>query len=122
MNNFEYTGETFNFNGRILRQIRATKDIGDDVKAGDIGGWIESADSLCGTGWVFPKGRLMKHATIYGGRIHRGVVYGGTIYNGEVRSGYMMNGTLFNGVIDGGILLSGKMYGGTLRKGKIHKG
>ena len=50
---YEFTGETKMYFGRTLRQIRAIKDF-SDVKAGEIGGWIEKESNLSQTGnaWV----------------------------------------------------------------------
>lgn len=68
---YELTDETMEFDGpdpHILHRIRALKDFtlnafGGDVKAGDLGGWIESEDNLSQKGkcWV------SKNAKVYGG-------------------------------------------------------
>lgn len=42
---YELTNETIFFNGLTLYRIRAIKDF-SDVKAGDLGGWIEKEVNL----------------------------------------------------------------------------
>lgn len=42
MNKYELTSETSQYAGHILYRIKALKDFGS-VKAGELGGWIESA-------------------------------------------------------------------------------
>lgn len=51
---FELTEETKNFYGRKLYRIRALKDFGN-VKAGDLGGWVEREANLSQYGecWVY---------------------------------------------------------------------
>lgn len=51
---YEFTSETKMYFGRTLRQIRAIKDF-SNVKAGEIGGWIEKESNLSQTGdaWVY---------------------------------------------------------------------
>ena len=46
---YEFTGETRNWVGRTLHRIRAVRDFGD-VKAGDLGGWIETESNLSNDG------------------------------------------------------------------------
>lgn len=63
MKKYEFTGETKEFLGITMRRIRAIKSFGD-VKAGDIGGWIEKDSNLShdGNAWVSGDAR------VYGGR------------------------------------------------------
>jgi len=42
---YEFTGETQEVGNTTLHRIRALRDF-DDVKAGDVGGWIESESNL----------------------------------------------------------------------------
>ena len=51
---YEFTGETMERSGRTLYRIRAVRDFGD-VKAGDLGGWIEKEGNLdhFGNAWVY---------------------------------------------------------------------
>lgn len=60
--------------GTILHRIRALRDIAEDVKAGDLGGWVESEFNLSqnNTCWIYGdakcygKGRVTKRAILYG--------------------------------------------------------
>ena len=54
MKKYEFTGKTKEWNGRTLHRIRALVDVRDGVRAGDLGGWIESEENLeqSGTSWV----------------------------------------------------------------------
>ena len=49
---YEFTGEKKEYHG-VLHRIRAVRDFGN-VKAGDLGGWIESISNLSqeGNAWV----------------------------------------------------------------------
>lgn len=77
MKKYEFAGETkrVNFEGKttILHRIRAIKDFGD-VKAGDLGGWIEKEENLSheskawvgGEAWVGSKARVRDNAWVGG--------------------------------------------------------
>lgn len=55
MKKYELTAETKEIGGKILHRIRALIDIPlHDVKAGDLGGWIEAGRNLSqeGSAWV----------------------------------------------------------------------
>lgn len=64
---YEFTGETRNWIGRTLHRIRAVRDFGD-VKAGDLGGWIEKESNLSndGNAWVYGDARVSGNAEVYG--------------------------------------------------------
>ena len=64
---YEFTGETKNWIGRKLHRIRAVRDFGD-VKAGDLGGWIEKERNLShdGDAWVYGNARVYGNAEVYG--------------------------------------------------------
>ena len=64
---YEFTGETRNWVGRTLHRIRAVRDCGD-VKAGDLGGWIETESNLSndGNAWVYGNARVYGDARVYG--------------------------------------------------------
>ncbi len=51
---YEFTEETKEFCGKILHRIKALKDFGD-VRAGDLGGFIEKEENLShyDTAWVY---------------------------------------------------------------------
>ena len=59
MKKYKLTGETKEIDGKILHRIRALIDIPEhDVKAGDLGGWIEAKRNLSqnGEAWVTGSG------------------------------------------------------------------
>ena len=62
---YEFTGETKMYFGRTLRQIRAIKDF-YNVKAGEIGGWIEKESNLSQTGnaWVYDDASVCDDARV----------------------------------------------------------
>lgn len=64
---YKLTEETKKHNGKILRRIQAARDFGD-VKAGDLGGWIENENNLsqyeyC---WVYDDAMVFENAQVYG--------------------------------------------------------
>jgi hypothetical protein len=67
MRKYEFTGETQTWDGRTLHRIRALRDFGE-VKAGDLGGWLESEGNLShrGTCWVADEARVADHARVSG--------------------------------------------------------
>ena len=92
---YEMTSETIKRNGVTLYKIRALRDIGDDVAAGDYGGAIESEDNLSQEGecWLY-SGTASNQSRIYGdARIHcshlsdNAEVYGDAIIEGCLISG-----------------------------------
>ena len=60
MKKYELTTETLQFAGRTLYRIKAVKDFGS-VKAGELGGWIESEENLSQTGnaWIYDDESLL---------------------------------------------------------------
>jgi len=67
MKKYELTNNWIIFKGRTLYQIRALKDF-DNVKAGDLGGYIEKESNLSQEGncWAFGNARLYGNARVYG--------------------------------------------------------
>lgn len=65
---YELTNETINFFGRKLFRIRALKNIGNNVKKGDLGGFVESENNLSQKGdcWIFNLAKAYDNAMIYG--------------------------------------------------------
>lgn len=64
--------------GRTLYRIKALKDFGD-VKAGEIGGYIESENNLSHNGecWVYDDAKVFENAEVYGNAIiNKGYVTG----------------------------------------------
>ena len=70
---YEFTGETMERSGRTLYRIRAVRDFGE-VKAGDLGGWIETESNLSndgnawvsGNAWVYGDAEVSGNAWVYG--------------------------------------------------------
>ena len=62
---YELTDETQQWNGRTLYRIRALADF-EDVKAGDLGGWIEKEENLSydDNAWVCGNARVCGNAEI----------------------------------------------------------
>ena len=67
MKKYEFTGEVKLGLGRTLRQIRAIIAFGN-VKAGDVGGWIEKEENLdqSGDAWVYGDARVYGDAQVCG--------------------------------------------------------
>ena len=64
---YEFTGEVKNIGGKILHRIRAVRDIPEhNVKAGDLGGWIEAERNLSqkGAAWVADSALVMDSARV----------------------------------------------------------
>ena len=73
MKKYELTTETLQFAGFTLHRIKALKDFGS-VKAGELGGWIESEENLsqADNAWVsnnakvFDNAKVIDNARVYG--------------------------------------------------------
>ena len=85
---YELTDETMNLSKDVtLHRIRALIDVREDVKKGDIGGWIQEEVNLDqdDTSWVydnsmvFNRGRVLGNATVK----NNSVVYDGAIVQGD---------------------------------------
>lgn len=65
-----------------LYQIRALKSF-ENIKKGELGGWIESEENLSqeGTSWVSENGKIFGHAEVYG----RAKVFGDAIISGHAK-------------------------------------
>ena len=61
---YELTDETMELEGHILHRIKALRDF-NYVKAGDLGGWVESEDNLS----QYEKCWLCDNAKVYGNAI-----------------------------------------------------
>lgn len=74
MKKYRFTAETVTYRGHVLHRVIATEDFGH-IKAGTLGGFIESGYNLSrdGTAWVggnayvFAGGRVIGDAQVYGG-------------------------------------------------------
>ena len=67
MNKYELTSEIINYSGYKLYRIKALKDFGS-VKAGELGGWIESEENLsqADNAWVYNNAKVFDKARVYG--------------------------------------------------------
>ena len=73
---YELTDETMEWEGHTLHRIKALRDF-NNVKAGDLGGWVESEDNLfqyekcwlCDNAMVYGDTRIYDNARIYGDTI-----------------------------------------------------
>lgn len=64
--NFELTGETRHaYSGDALHRIRAIRDIpSQNVKAGDLGGWVGEHATVTGNAWIADGAQVSGHAVI----------------------------------------------------------
>ena len=64
---YELTSETIEFNGSTLYRIRAIKSF-SDVKAGNLGGWVEKEENLSQTdnAWVYSNAKVFGNAIVEG--------------------------------------------------------
>lgn len=75
MKKYELTGETKEIGGKILHRIRALIDIPEhDVKAGDLGGWIEAERNLSqkGAAWVADEAWVTGLSLVIGNALEMG--------------------------------------------------
>lgn len=66
---YEWTGQTREFEGHTLRQIRALRALElSGVEAGMVGGWLERETNLSHDGdcWVYPDACVFEHAVVEG--------------------------------------------------------
>ena len=65
MKKYEFTGEVKSIDEKMLHRIRAVRDIPEhNVKAGDLGGWLETEENLShnGAAWVMNSAYVMGKA------------------------------------------------------------
>lgn len=102
MKKYEFTGKS-KANGWTVYEIRALKDF-DDVKAGDLGGYISNEKNLSQRGncWVYPGSTIENNARVTGNAKVKG--------NSVVRNSARVYG---NAVIDNDsdIFTAAKIYG-----------
>lgn len=84
---FEFTGVTQEFDGTVLHQIRALRELElSEVKPGDVGGWLEHEGNLSHEGdcWVYPGAVVRGRARVEGdSRLHdQAVVEGNAVVRG----------------------------------------
>ena len=63
---YELSNIAIEFNGVTLHRIKALKDF-SDVKAGDLGGWVEKEDNLSqiGDAWIGGNAKVHGDAQVY---------------------------------------------------------
>lgn len=69
MKKYEFTGEVKSIDEKMLHRIRAVRDIPEhNVKAGDLGGWLETEENLShnGAAWVMNTAYVMGKARVMG--------------------------------------------------------
>lgn len=73
MKKYKLTDETTDFLGRTLHRIQALKDFGN-VKAGDLGGFVESEDNLSqdGDAWIYDNAKVYGNANVFDKAMIRG--------------------------------------------------
>lgn len=76
MKKYELTDEKLNVGVKTLHRIKALVDFGD-VKAGDLGGWIEKEENLSqeGNAWVYGNAKVYGNALICGNVQVRGAAW-----------------------------------------------
>ena len=88
---YELTDKTLEIDGHTLHRIKALKDFGD-VKKGELGGFVESEDSLSHEGncWVYDEGEVYDKSVVREDAKIKGhsKVIGSEIYGSAEVSGY----------------------------------
>ena len=85
---YEFTGGMLRVGGAALHRIRAVTDLPrHGVRAGDMGGWVESTDNLSGDAWVFGDARVFGAARVSGAAEVFGAarVFGAAEVSGDAR-------------------------------------
>ncbi|WP_412058697.1 hypothetical protein [Bartonella sp. DGB2] len=108
---YAFTNETLNWGLYKLNRIRALKDFGT-VKAGDLGGWIETEDNLSHSGdcWVadeakvYLKAKISQNACILGNAniLGNAYIFGDVSIGGDV----CIKGSLY---LSGDVKIFGKV-------------
>lgn len=132
---YEFTGETIVAGIRTLRRIRALRNFAD-VKAGDLGGFIENESNLShdgdcwvrdnaracqrshvygnaqisGDAWIYGDARVYDNAKIHGKAWIDGCVYGNAEVFGDVQTNYTTR-IFDNAKVYGKADVNGKVYG-----------
>ena len=86
MRKYEFTGESKKWRSRTLLHIVALRDFGD-VKAGEVGGWIENESNLSHEGdcWVYDNGVVADNGVVSDNGVvcDNGIVCGNGIVTGK---------------------------------------
>ena len=90
--------------GRTLYRIKALVDINDDVKKGDIGGYIENKfnlDIYDGESWVYKGSKVYGDVYIAGNtKVIRSVIYNTEYENFIIRNAYIARSMIKNSIIN----------------------
>lgn len=131
MKKYEFTGEVKSIDEKMLHRIRAVRDIPEhNVKAGDLGGWLETEENLShnGAAWVMNSAYVMGKARVMGKALvaDSALVMDSAYVTGKARvmdaSDYIAIGaigsrndtTTFYRGKDGGIYVSCGCFNGTI--------
>lgn len=96
-NSIQFRKKTFQFRRKTLYQIRALKDF-DDVKAGDLGGYIEKESNLSQDGncWVYGNAKVYDDAKVFdNAKVYGAKVYGAQVY-GNAKVYYQVSSNAVN--------------------------
>lgn len=90
---FQLSNEILNHNGRVLYRVQALQNF-NDVKAGDLGGYVESEANLSQDGncWIYNNAKVFGNAKVFeNARIFDEVqvagnaeVYGESVFNEDL--------------------------------------
>lgn len=61
---YEFTEEVVQYHDAVLHRIRATKDLPNGVKKGDLGGFVESFENLSDSAWVYGNAKVYENARV----------------------------------------------------------
>ncbi|WP_026088291.1 hypothetical protein [Bartonella rattaustraliani] len=127
---YEFTDDCEYIDGHFLYRIRALRDF-DDVKAGDLGGYIEKEDNLSHNGncWIYDKARVFQNARVYDNAKVKGFfvdvygdakIYGNAIFEGMAINDYCE--VYGNAHIQNAVIIEGnvKIYDNARVSGHAH--
>ena len=87
---YEFTDETTEVDGHTLHRIRAVRCF-SDVKAGDLGGWVEKEENLSqiDDAWIDDNAKVYGNSYIFGNALIIGaaMIYGHARIYGNARIG-----------------------------------
>jgi len=111
---FELTNEMKKIQGHYAYRIKATEDF-EDVKSGDLGGFVSTKDNLDG-GWVYDDAACLGNARCSGAIRNNAIVMDRAIVSGEVSENAIVYGLA---VIEGLVKGTSKVFGHIIVKGSI---
>ncbi|WP_144756224.1 hypothetical protein [Bartonella saheliensis] len=127
---YEFIDDCEYIDGHFLKRIRALRDF-DDVKKGDLGGYIESENNLSHDGncWVYDKARVFQNARVSENAKVKGFfvdvygdakIYGNAIFQGMAINDYCE--VYGNARVENAVVLEGnvKIYDNAHVSGHAH--